>query len=101
MMDQERSPAQITGGKIDPFSGRNALILNQTSFSCPANQCDSLLSSLQKYISFRQIPGRKAIVSLSEVSFIPDLIILRLSLGASAWKLIDSGKRMWNQSSTI
>lgn len=100
MMDQESSP-RITDGKIDPFSGRNALILNQDSFSCPANQCSSLLSSLQRYISFRQIQQRNASVSLPQVSFTPDLIILRLSLNSAPQKVIDSCKKMWNRASII
>jgi DNA-binding NtrC family response regulator len=101
MMDHESSPGQVTDRKIDPFSGRNALILNQGSFSCPANQCGSLLSSLQRYIAFRQIQERNASVSLREVSFTPDLIILRLSLGSTAQKLIDSCKKMWNRAVLI
>jgi DNA-binding NtrC family response regulator len=99
-MGQESSP-RITDGKIDPFSGRNALILNQDSFSCPVNQCGSLLRSLRNHISFREILERNATVSLPEVSFTPDLIILRLPLSAATQKLIDSCRRMWNRAAMI
>src|SRR5262249_9056468 len=75
---------------------QNVLILNQTPFQCPANQCGSLFSLLQKSIPFRHIEERNARISLPEVSFIPDLIVLRLSLGDSAQKLIASCKRIWS-----
>jgi DNA-binding NtrC family response regulator len=96
MMDQESSPGQFADGNTDSFSEQNALILNQTSSHCPVNQCDSLFSLLRKSIPFRRIEERNARNSLPEVSFIPDLVVLRLSLGASAQKLIASCKRIWS-----
>jgi DNA-binding NtrC family response regulator len=101
MMDQESSPKRVVDGNSVPHSEQNALILNQASSHCPANQCGSVLGLLQKSIPFRHIEERNARISLPEASFIPDLIVLRLSLGASAQKLIDSCKRMWNRAAII
>jgi DNA-binding NtrC family response regulator len=96
MMDRESLPGRVAGGNRGLSSEQNALILNQASSHCPANQCDSLFSLLQKSIPFRHIEERNARISIPEASFIPDLIVLRLSLGASTQKLIDSCKRMWS-----
>jgi DNA-binding NtrC family response regulator len=101
MMDQESSPGRIADGNTGPSSEQSALILNQASSHCPANQCGSLFSLLQKSIPFRRIEERNATISLPEASFIPDLIVLRLSLGASALRLIHSCKRVWNRAAFI
>lgn len=77
---------------------QNALILDQNSFPCAANQCGSLLSSLQGSLPFRHIEEQSSSVL---ARFIPDVILLRVSAEPSAQKLIESCKEKWNRASII
>lgn len=100
-MDARNPPNQAGSHEWIPFVKQNALVLNQSPAACPANRCVSLLDTLKTYIPFRQVQERNATGSLQKNSFIPDLVILRLSLGSAPQTLIDSCKKMWNRASIM
>src|SRR5262250_47202 len=95
-MNRRNPPDQVRSHESNPFVKQNALVLNHGPSSCPANRCVPLLHALQTYIPFRQVQECNVTESLPETSFIPDLVILRLSLSGSAQKLIDSCKTIWS-----
>jgi len=68
---------------------QNLLILNQSSFPCATNRCGSLVTLLQSSLPFRHIQEQSSGSLPNVVSFVPDVILLRLSVNSAAQKLID------------
>jgi DNA-binding NtrC family response regulator len=68
---------------------QNVLILNQSSFPCATNRCGSLVTLLQRSLRFRHIQEQSSGSLPKVVSFVPDVILLRLSVNSAAQKLID------------
>jgi DNA-binding NtrC family response regulator len=80
---------------------QTVLILNQNSTPCAADKCDALLGLLQRSLPVSCVQEKNENLLSAKVPFIPDLILLRLSVGRAAQKLIDSCKRMWTCSAII
>src|SRR6266542_3100573 len=99
MMDWKNSPRQLPAQEVDSPLEQNALILNQNSSPCAAKQCDSMLSLLRRALPFRHLHEQNGNVLRTGLSFIPDLILVRISGLESAQDLIDACRKRWKQAS--
>jgi DNA-binding NtrC family response regulator len=75
---------------------QSVLILNQNSAPCAADKCDGLLGLLQRSLPVSCVQKENGNLLSGELPFIPDLILLRVSVGRAAQKLIASCKRIWS-----
>ena len=71
---------------------QTVLILNQNSSACAAEKCDSLLPLLQKSLPGDCILEESASRPPNRLSAVPDLILLRPTVGLAAKELIGSCK---------
>jgi len=101
MMDWKNSPRQLPAQEVDSPLEQNALILNQNSSPCAAKQCDSMLSLLRRALPFRHLHEQNGNVLRTGLSFIPDLILVRISGLESAQDLIDACRKRWKQASIL
>jgi DNA-binding NtrC family response regulator len=96
-METDNWRGQLPNNRVPSYKNQSVLILNQNSFPCPADKCDALLGLLQTSLTVRctqeecdnRLPDRP--------SSVPDLILLRPSIGEAAQELIESCKEKWNR----
>jgi two-component system, NtrC family, response regulator GlrR len=80
---------------------QTVLILNQNSTPCAANKCDALLGFLQKSLAVRCFQEECDNHLPARLSFVPDLILVRCSVGEIAQQLIQSCKEKWTHASIL
>jgi two-component system, NtrC family, response regulator GlrR len=95
MMEAETGRGQLPSSGKAVYKDQSVLILNQTSASCAAAKCNSLLPLLQKSLPVKRIQEQSVSRSPDELSSIPDLIVLRPAAGEAAQELIQSCKEKW------
>lgn len=76
---------------------QSVLILNQNSIPCAAEKCDSLLDLLKRSLGVRYIHTQSDNQLPHKLSSVPDLILLRPTVGEAAQELIKSCKEKWNR----
>jgi two-component system, NtrC family, response regulator GlrR len=85
---------------VPSHRNQSVLILNQNSSPCPcaANKCDALLGLLQRSLAINCIQERcDNQLLLHRVSSVPDLILMRPSIGEAAQELIETCKEKWDR----
>jgi DNA-binding NtrC family response regulator len=83
------------------YKDQSVLILNQSSVPCAVARCDSLPPLLQKSLRIKCIQEQTGIHPLVSRSSVPDLILLRPTVGESAKDLIESCKEKWNRTAIL
>src|SRR5215831_20503646 len=86
---------QLPSSRASSYKNQSVLILNQASASCAAGKCGDLPGLLQRSIPVGCVREGKENLRPDDLSFIPDLILLRVSIARAAQKLIASCKRIW------
>src|SRR5262245_33286303 len=92
--DISRGKAPDTG--VASQRKQSVLILNQNSAPCAADKCGGLLGLLQRSLPIECVQQGKENLRPDDLPFIPDLILLRVSVARAAHKLINSCKRIWS-----
>src|SRR5262245_39266244 len=95
MMETDNWPRQLRSSPASSYKNQSVLILNQNPTSCAAGQCGDLPGLLQRSIPVGCVREGKENLRPDDLSFIPDLILLRVSIARAAQKLIASCKRIW------
>src|ERR1041384_300693 len=87
---------QDTGRKLGGRSKAmgKALLLNQRTFPCIDRHCDSLLETLARGKCFDSLSELPPDLSLTSLSFIPDVVFLRLT-EAGGWQMIERCRARW------
>jgi DNA-binding NtrC family response regulator len=103
MMEAEIWRGRISNNQVPSYTNQSVLILNQNSSPCPcaANKCDALLGFLQKSLAVRCLREECDNHLPARLSFVPDLILVRCSLGEIAQQLIQSCKEKWTHASIL
>jgi len=96
MMEAEIGRGRLPGSQVFSYKDQSVLILNQNAASCAAGKCGDLLGLLQTSIPVGCVREGKENLRPDDLSFIPDLILLRVSIARAAQKLIASCKRVWS-----
>src|SRR5262245_8637406 len=96
MMETDNWPRQLRSSPASSYKNQSVLILNQNPTSCAAGQCGDLPGLLQRSIPVGCVREGKENLRPDDLSFIPDLILLRVSIARVAQKLIASCKRIWS-----
>lgn len=94
-MEVELARGQLPGSDVSLYKDQSVLILNQNAAPCTAAKCDSLLALFQKSLPIKCIQEQSANRPLDKLSFVPDLILIRPSVGEAAQRLIESCKEKW------
>src|SRR5262245_31801306 len=95
MMQTDYWQGQPADSQIPATNNQNILILNQNSAPCAADKCDSLLPVLQGSLAVKCIQEPSGSRPPDKLSSVPDLILLRPSIGEAAQELIQSCKGKW------
>src|SRR5215475_7415582 len=80
---------------------QTVLILNQNSTPCATNKCDALLGFLQRSLAVRCLQEECNNHLPAGLSSVPDLILVRPSVGEVAQELIQSCKDKWAHASIL
>jgi len=96
MMEKDNRPGHLPSSRASSSKNQSVLILNQASASCAADKCSGLLALLQRSLSIACVQEEKENLRPDDLPFIPDLILLRVSIARAAQKLIASCKRIWS-----
>jgi DNA-binding NtrC family response regulator len=80
---------------------QTVLILNQNSTPCASNKCDALFGFLQKSLAIRCLQEKCDNQLPARLSFVPDLILVRCSVGEIAQQLIQSCREKWIHASIL
>ena len=94
-MEGEIWRARLSNSGVLSHRNQNVLILNQNSVPCAADKCDSLLPVLQRSLAVKCIQEQSANRPPDKLFSVPDLILLRPSIGEAAQELIQSCKGKW------
>src|SRR5215475_317006 len=96
MMKTDNRPGQLPDSRVPSHENQSVLILNQNSAPCAADKCSGLLALLQRSFPIGCVQEGKENLRPEDLPFIPDLILLRISVARAAHKLINSCKRIWS-----
>ena len=77
-----------------------ALLLNQRMFPCIDRHCDSLLETLARGKCFDSLSELPPELSLTSLSFVPDVVFLRLT-EAGGWQMIERCRARWGEAKII
>src|SRR5262249_13326285 len=88
-METENWARQLRSSPASSYKNQSVLILNQNSAPCATDRCNGLLGLLQRSLSIGRVQEREDLRP-DDLPFIPDLILLRVSLARAAQKLIAS-----------
>jgi DNA-binding NtrC family response regulator len=94
-MEGEIWRGRLSNSEVLSHRNQSVLILNQNSVPCAADKCDSLLPVLQRSLAVKCIQEPSANRPPDNLSSVPDVILLRPSIGEAAQELIQSCKRKW------
>jgi DNA-binding NtrC family response regulator len=75
---------------------QNALILDQASLPCLVDRCSSLGSILRRTLRFKHVEERHNELLPATISFIPHVILLRVSDKPPSERLVSACKLRWN-----
>jgi DNA-binding NtrC family response regulator len=95
-METDNRPGQLPSSQASSYKNQSVLILNQNSAPCAAGKCNGLLGLLRRSLSIACLQEEKENLRPDDLPFIPDLILLRVSIGSAAQKLVASCKRIWS-----
>jgi len=95
-MEADNRPGQLPDSRVPSHENQSVLILNQNSAPCAADKCSGLLALLQRSFPIGCVQEGKENLRPEDLPFIPDLILLRISVARAAHKLINSCKRIWS-----
>src|SRR5437870_2067260 len=79
----------------------SVLILNQNSSRCAAGKCDGLAGVLQRSLAIPCVQQRCDNRLPHNVSSVPDLVLVRTAVAATAKQLIASCKDKWTGASIL
>jgi two-component system response regulator AtoC len=80
---------------------RRALVLNPSSSPCTTHRCDSLGELLRDTLFFTHVHGASGRLIPAPVGFVPDVVVLRLSIDNDTLKLIASCKKAWARAAIL
>jgi DNA-binding NtrC family response regulator len=80
---------------------RHALIVSATSAPCGVNRCGSLGNSLRNKLAFDHIHETIGEFLPADLSFVPDIVFVRVARGLAAQELILSCKKAWRGASIV
>ena len=95
-MEADNRPGQLPDSRVPSHENQSVLILNQNFAPCAADKCSRLLALLQRSLPIGCVQEGKENLRPEDLPFIPDLILLRISVARAARKLITSCKRIWS-----
>ena len=95
-MEADNRPGQLPDSRVPSHENQSVLILNQNSAPCPVDKCSGLRGLLQRSLPIGCVQEGKENLRPEDLPFIPDLILLRISVARAAHKLINSCKRIWS-----
>src|SRR5215467_8818441 len=96
MMEADNRPGQLPDSRVPSHENQSVLILNQNSAPCAADKCSGLLALLQRSFPIGCVQEGKENLRPEDLPFIPDLILVRVSVARAAHKLIEPCKRIWS-----
>jgi DNA-binding NtrC family response regulator len=92
---------QVWTSQTSSYVNQNVLILDQDSTPCIANKCDALSGLLQRSFAMRCIQERCGKQLPPQVSFVPDLVLVRPATAETGPELIASCKEKWCSASIV
>jgi len=93
-MEADNRPGQLPSRRASSYKNQSVLILNQNSAPCAADKCSDLAGLLKRSLPIGHVQEKKENLRSDDLPFIPDLILLRVSVARAVQNLIDSCKRI-------
>ena len=100
-MTRDNWPGHARNKGVASQKKQTVLILDQNSVPCAADKCNHLLDALQRSLPIRCVQEEKENLRPDYLPFVPDLILLRVSVNKAAQNLILPSKRMWSCAAII
>ena len=100
-MEKQDRREQGRDGAMRSSSARHALVLNPGSSHCTTNRCGSLGKLLRDTLIFTHIHGSSGSSLPTAMAFVPDVVVLRLSIDNATQKLVMACRETWERAAIL